>query len=434
MTPPLKKCYLCNDTLNDENKSEEHIIPNCIGGRLKSWDVLCNTCNNHLGETVDSDFGNMFLSFTTCLKVAKERGDHQSIPALMTLSNGDVVEVKYIDHKAVPIRPCHIYDNKNKTVTIYGPDKVVKHYKKTVKRELSENKKSEFKIEYCDNIFGEMLFDFPLDNDALQIQLNKIASSFAIHNGVKVRDIEHIDRSQQKILSGNIVPYYPLGAMATIIEENRLHIESNYPSHTLLMFSYSFSDNRKELWCYIDLFSTFQFYSRLNKNYKGEHIWKSYQQQLLPHEILSEKDVNCSISDLDILSRQYNVDRSVPIEDMKKIILNSANNQSYELDYIEESKILMDRAMFISLQGKKTDMQKLLHLKSEFEHINYENKLYNYLRLSHLDMPDSKEPTASTYKCNEMAKAQDPELKKYGYKKFNMLQQFIMNKHIEELR
>lgn len=46
----MSKCYLCGKLLNEANSSVEHIIPNAIGGHLKSKNLLCKDCNSNTGE------------------------------------------------------------------------------------------------------------------------------------------------------------------------------------------------------------------------------------------------------------------------------------------------------------------------------------------------------------------------------------------------
>ena len=45
----MAKCFICGCEL-DENTKPEHIIPNGIGGTLKSKAILCNEHNNELYE------------------------------------------------------------------------------------------------------------------------------------------------------------------------------------------------------------------------------------------------------------------------------------------------------------------------------------------------------------------------------------------------
>ena len=56
----MYKCFFCDELLNEKNTSVEHIIPNSIGGRLKSKKILCKRCNSKLGEKFDSEISKMF--------------------------------------------------------------------------------------------------------------------------------------------------------------------------------------------------------------------------------------------------------------------------------------------------------------------------------------------------------------------------------------
>ena len=37
----MKECYICCEELTKDNDSVEHIIPNAIGGKLKSKELIC---------------------------------------------------------------------------------------------------------------------------------------------------------------------------------------------------------------------------------------------------------------------------------------------------------------------------------------------------------------------------------------------------------
>lgn len=50
-------CILCR---NERELTEEHIVPDCIGGTLKPK-LLCKDCNSFLGSTIDGPFSNTVL-------------------------------------------------------------------------------------------------------------------------------------------------------------------------------------------------------------------------------------------------------------------------------------------------------------------------------------------------------------------------------------
>lgn len=69
----MAKCYLCGDELTQSNMSDEHIIINGIGGRLKSADLLCATCNSKLGNKSDSVLSEDLKFFVEMFQVQKQR-------------------------------------------------------------------------------------------------------------------------------------------------------------------------------------------------------------------------------------------------------------------------------------------------------------------------------------------------------------------------
>lgn len=52
----VKKCAFCDKSLSGKNRTKEHVIPNALGGRKKTVEFICNTCNNKLGEKWDANW------------------------------------------------------------------------------------------------------------------------------------------------------------------------------------------------------------------------------------------------------------------------------------------------------------------------------------------------------------------------------------------
>lgn len=68
-------CYLCGKELTDENKSDEHIILNAIGGHLHSYTLLCKECNSKLGEQADAKLAEDLSFFSDMLEIKKNRSN-----------------------------------------------------------------------------------------------------------------------------------------------------------------------------------------------------------------------------------------------------------------------------------------------------------------------------------------------------------------------
>ena len=74
----MNNCYLCKQVFSKENESLEHIIPNSIGGRLKSKKLLCKKCNSKLGTEYDSEVSKMFNASMIIFGVKKDNNKNLS--------------------------------------------------------------------------------------------------------------------------------------------------------------------------------------------------------------------------------------------------------------------------------------------------------------------------------------------------------------------
>lgn len=70
-----KHCVLCADVLTVANDSEEHVIPNSIGGRKKVKGFICRICNSFCGEAWDSILAKQLNPLNLLFKVTRQRGN-----------------------------------------------------------------------------------------------------------------------------------------------------------------------------------------------------------------------------------------------------------------------------------------------------------------------------------------------------------------------
>lgn len=83
----MAKCFICGCKL-DENTKPEHIIPNGIGGKLKSKEILCNKHNNELYE-LDQIICKDLETHTNRLNPSRDNGKNPS--TTYTLPTGQKV-------------------------------------------------------------------------------------------------------------------------------------------------------------------------------------------------------------------------------------------------------------------------------------------------------------------------------------------------------
>jgi len=86
--------------------SDEHIIPNSIGGRRKIRSFLCVRCNSRAGETWDAEIWRQFCHIASMHGTERERGDIPAIPVktvsgmqLKLLPDGSLTPQKIIFEK-----------------------------------------------------------------------------------------------------------------------------------------------------------------------------------------------------------------------------------------------------------------------------------------------------------------------------------------------
>src|SRR5690348_12113276 len=72
-------CYVCNTYLTQENETEEHIILNAIGGKLKSKKLICKGCNSKFGSNIDDKLAQQLNTVSNLLNVKRDRGKPQNV-------------------------------------------------------------------------------------------------------------------------------------------------------------------------------------------------------------------------------------------------------------------------------------------------------------------------------------------------------------------
>ena len=98
----LAQCALCNIEITEQNDSEEHIIPNAIGGRKKVMGFICRSCNNKSGSEWDSDLSEQLNPLSLFLGISRQRGNVPS--QIFETTSGEKVQI-HPDEKMNYARP-----------------------------------------------------------------------------------------------------------------------------------------------------------------------------------------------------------------------------------------------------------------------------------------------------------------------------------------
>lgn len=460
----MDNCYFCGKQFNscDVLKHDEHIIQQAIGGTLTDNSILCSACGEYLGNSVDVNFNKIFDSISTRLDIKKDRQGNKKRSARGVIvgkpdkygNDLSGMGVFWKDFKVTPITPTHRYFCDNTLVVIYASKSQTKKYIKKVKKELDERfNNNPPKIILCDDIEGLVEYPLAMNNPALRLGLSKIAIGFASKNGVERKDLPFVLDAEKNRLKENvpIYPFYPLSVLDHKIEEIKSEMR-NFPAHTLIIFTASANSN--VLVCYIELFSTFQWYVVLNENYTGGPMYEHFCQNLskvsnyvfepgrhhYKDRIYILPELGISQERIDkIYSNQKESDDKKSIEEIEfKIIQEEIIKKKYEVVFETEVKIAVDHASNLLskkiIENDKGSLDKLIDVTKNvnlfydlyeddevFNVLSYRrcyvgnNKLYDYI-----DVINRFSKTDEGRQC----------FKEYGHAKVNMLSRYIEYKGI----
>ncbi|SCW38315.1 hypothetical protein [Mucilaginibacter sp. NFR10] len=477
-------CYLCGEnmierTLYDADpnafdikpklKHDEHILQDAIYGRLIANDILCETCGSKLSTEIDADFVKIFQTLTeqfSSILASKTKGNNfvRSLHGHVILKNQEKIEVFIKEGKIFPSRP--FYDQpENGIVKVYGEEKTAKQFVNKAKSDLKksgvdiETLKFEVVNDLQDHVelginFSEGIEDF---NKKFKMGFVKIATGFAAKNGVSREHLTNaIDTKTNKFVDvACLVPFVGWDILNLIYDPLRLAIEPEYPTHTLILYVDKSAKSHK-LVCYIDLFSTFQYYVILNNDYKGPDVHDSYYQTitrlekpevnikatrpkhlLIVQELLGVKHHETSGMNLeqlyDYLEQRYaqwnvtyQLDLGTTLKGVcTKLIMNIIASQTGKTDLLTGLEKELADAM------PTLDGGDFITLQQEFTRIENGDpaKFYrqNYLEF---EASDGISIVSTLHKMVELQHEKPELFPKYNHAKFYQLQHFIANNKV----
>ena len=331
------RCYVCNRIMVDKPTDSsqckahgEHIIHNGIRGKLISRAILCEECGGVYSKD-DANFCKIFAPFVVALSDRMISADHGKTDGNMLkgslfktpdVKEGDEgIEITAKNGEVIPVQP--FYTIEGNKIDVYAGKKRIKDYLKVLTKELADNDDdiAKYTIERHTDIHdqGYIAYYFSKGNDNFNEEFKKgmvkIATEYALHCGISrelLTEVISIDDKGKATIDydrAKLIPFIPTTLFDILYEYHRYLFEDGYPSHMLKLFTSKYNDGKTRLYCYLDLFSTFQYYVLLNDDYEGEEISETYAQRLIPKG--QRPDVSdYSPKDLSIVMQEYKIDKS----------------------------------------------------------------------------------------------------------------------------
>jgi hypothetical protein len=290
------QCYLTGDLIDDRNRSLEHIIPNALGGVFSSRSILSSAANLSLGSTVDVKFNKIFEGTYRRLPLDKDRKNTRGFQGIHQFFKAEAI---YKEGRWFPKKP--YYDAE--TQTLYAESKkngegYIGHLKN--RAVISADQEVNIRTDFS----GWFEIPFNLENNDFAQGLAKIAAGYAAFHGVKREDLVDVIDLDKKAFKEHgklvILPYFPVHPVEPIFELNA-HESVHYPVHALSLIG---NPDSGFLFCYVELFSTFQFVVVLNKAYQGRSLHETYIYDLLASKELTNSEYVRGVMNNELLIAQ----------------------------------------------------------------------------------------------------------------------------------
>nr|WP_319571728.1 HNH endonuclease [uncultured Draconibacterium sp.] len=266
----MKKCYRCDTLLTEENSSDEHVIINACGGRLKSKRLLCQTCNSIFGDSFDNELAKITNDLSNLLLIKRHRGNPQPIKGKASKTGeeyflefgGNPKKVKPVINEKV--------DGKNVELTISADnEKQFKEILKGLKRkypELDIDAISESATRGKGYLDDTIHFQTQVGGKEVFKAITKTAINYFILNGGDSVYIKHLlPYLENKIDLDVVWMHYP--------KEYPYQYEEDEVTHILRLVGDS---KERILYCYVELFNVQNYIVKLNENYCGPDMSCQY--------------------------------------------------------------------------------------------------------------------------------------------------------------
>jgi hypothetical protein len=256
----LHKCFCCDEIITSAKISDEHIIPNALGGKLKSKTLLCSDCNSKLGSEVDAPFCQQMGFVTNRLGIKRERGEPPAIKARRA-DSGDPI---FIESDRTTFAPRTTIQRTENGYAIECDQKNIGKAMEALKRKVPNVQFSQVEPFESDLQFHHKS-DF--GGIACYRAVTKIALNFFLHRGGSVAPVS---KAISFVKSGGdncfVILYYP----------SRDVLPQRIAKQITHVVAIRGDPVQNFLYAYVELFTAFRFLVSLSETYDGKLLNESH--------------------------------------------------------------------------------------------------------------------------------------------------------------
>lgn len=293
-------CYITNERLSPD-ETDEHIIPNALGGYLKSNKLVLSRINTGLFDKLDAKLADR-IEIAFLFKFKRDRGNQPPIKG--TTKDG----IGYLIHDAKNVtmlsrKPIEVVDESGETFLKFPLHQKKEIIAAKIKKNPHLNKEdieTSIKEEHAEG--PETLY--------YKHSLNIIANSFDSFRAIaKIATNYAVLNNFNKLLFPDFIDFIKGGDISDTMD-----IGYFYPNE-FLIYEFGLKEvshilylkacsKEKLLYCYIELFNLHCFIVILNYDYDGEDFTKSYIWDVQNVKEL-HKDISLNVTSRFLASRSY---------------------------------------------------------------------------------------------------------------------------------
>lgn len=327
-------CSLCNRSFSETKDSEEHIIPQSIGGKKVVISYICEDCNNKKGNEWDSKLANQLNPLSIFFKIKRERSEVPSITLNTDKGNQFVVSVSGQISLTKPTYREQEIPEENKTLI-----DIQARNEKEAKQQILRAKKHHPQLD-ADSLMKQVKITSSYTNDYFVFNIGvfdenciksiiKTALALVVKIGISSDHCKYAKDYLQNISSDYCFGYFY--EIDPILNRPR-----DTPLHCVFVKG---DQDRGIIYAYIELFGIHRGLVYLSDTYEGDSFEAYYAIDPRTSRQL-DLDISLDISKEDL--KKYILTNSQPLERIKEILneiippqlrLDSANEQERVLTH-----------------------------------------------------------------------------------------------------
>jgi hypothetical protein len=277
----MKKCYVCDRQLTIETESDEHIIINAAGGRLKSKELICDKCNPAFSQ-MDQKLAKQLNHLANMFMVSRHRGDPPAIESIRPSTGEKYLVEPGGKPKLAKASVKKIVDGENVNISVKARnEEELRNHLKGIAKDFPQldieaaMKAAVRQKEYIDE---PLQHETSIGGTEVFRAICKCATNFFIYKNGDVAEIKHL------------IPYITGKAELNVVwlhyRDGLYELGEEECSHVIHLVGDSAEG---VLYCYVDYFNVYKFIVMLSDAYAGIDMSETYCFDLIDVKPVSKK-------------------------------------------------------------------------------------------------------------------------------------------------